>query len=76
MVVGAGIDDDSMAATPGVLSEHERARATLVFVGKTAGEGDSEVPLYTDDGDGDGGPPTPPEVVVERKFQRSIRGRG
>ena len=46
MVVGAGIDDDSMAATFGALSEREReVRLRLVLVGKAAGKGDSEVPL-------------------------------
>ena len=45
-VVGAGIDDDSMAATDGALSEREReARLRLVLVGRGTGKGDSEVPL-------------------------------
>jgi len=64
VVVGAGIDDDSTAATPGALSEREReARATPVFVGKPAGEGDSEVSLYMDDSGG--GLLTSLEALVE-----------
>jgi len=47
VVVGAGIDDDSMIATDGALSEREReARLRFVLAGRPAGEGDSEVPLY------------------------------
>ena len=45
-MVGAGIEDDSTAATDGALSEREReARLKLVLVGRAAGKGDSEVPL-------------------------------
>lgn len=53
MVVGAGIKDDSTAATDGALSEREReARFEFVLAGKTAAEGDSEVPLYIEDSGG------------------------
>jgi len=51
--VGAGIEDDSMTATDGTLSEREReVRLRLVLVGRAAGKGDSEVPLYVEDSGG------------------------
>ena len=63
-MVGAGIDDDSMAPTVGALSEREReARLVLVFVGRPAGDGDSEVPLYIEDSGG--GLLTSPDALVE-----------
>lgn len=47
VVAGAGIDEDSMAATVGALSEREREeRLKFALAGKPAGEGDSEVPLW------------------------------
>ena len=62
-VMGAGIDDDSTAATDGTLSEREReGRLTLVFAGRPAGEGDSDGPLYIESG---GGLLTSPEALVE-----------
>ena len=45
-MVGAGIDEDSMTATDGALSEREReVRFRLALVGRPVGKGDSEVPL-------------------------------
>jgi hypothetical protein len=47
VVVGAGIDDDSVAATVGALSEREREeRLKFAVAGKTAGVGDSVLPLW------------------------------
>ena len=53
-----------MAATEGALSEREReTRLTLVLVGKPAGEGDSELPLYIEASGG--GVLTSLEVLVD-----------
>ena len=63
VVVGAGIDEDSTAATVGALSEREeRLRAT--FAGKVAGESDSELPLWAEEGGG-GLPLSSLEALVE-----------
>ena len=47
--MGAGIDDDSMAATDDVLFEREReVRLRFALAGRPAGEGDSELALYVE----------------------------
>jgi hypothetical protein len=62
--VGTGIDDDSMAATDGALSEREReVRVRFVLGGRPAGAGDSELPLYIEDSGG--GLLTSLEALVE-----------
>lgn len=64
MVVGAGIEDDSMAATDGALSEREReVRPRPVTAGRPAGKGDSELPLCMEDSGG--GLLTSLEALVE-----------
>lgn len=63
-VVGAGIDEDSTAATVGALSEREREeRLRFTLVGNPAGEGESELPLYIEEIGG--GVLTSPEALVE-----------
>lgn len=44
-VVGAGIDEDSTAATFGTLSEREREERFRFTLAGKAGEGDSELAL-------------------------------
>ena len=63
-VAGAGIDDDSMAATDGTLSEREReVRVRFVLAGRPVGRGDSELPLCIEDSGG--GLLTSLETLVE-----------